>query len=121
MSLEDGSLETLVCLITTPTDKATSIARSIVEQKLAACINIIPAVRSIYWWEDKVNEQEESLLVLKTTTKLLTVLNDALKAIHPYETFELVALEIKGGNVEYLNWITSSVGSKNSIETDYNK
>lgn len=98
-----------VCLITTPKEDSIRIAKAIVEQKLAACVNIVPFVQSIYWWEGAIEEEEESLLIVKTTEAALPALTDAVRAIHPYDTFELITLTIDGGNGPYLDWIGSSV------------
>lgn len=116
MPQTDADVGKMLCLITAPTNKATSIARSILEQKLVACINIVPLVKSLYWWEDKVSEEDESLLILKTTSKAIDPLNEAVKAIHPYETFELIGMDITNGNSAYLDWIASCVVPKYSIE-----
>ena len=102
----------LVCLVTTPPDRAQAIADALVEDELAACVNIVPAVQSVYRWKGAVERDEESLLVVKTTRDALDALRDALAELHPYETFELVALDVVGGAPEYLDWIARSVAPR---------
>jgi periplasmic divalent cation tolerance protein len=99
----------MLCLVTTPRDQAERIANAIVTAREAACVNIAPTVDSIYWWEGKVERDEEALLVVKTTEERLESLRALLDEIHPYAVFELVATRIDGGNDAYLRWITASV------------
>lgn len=98
-----------VCLVTTPPDQALAIAEALVERELAACVNIVAAAQSVYRWKGAVEHDEESLLVIKTTRDAVGALNDALRELHPYETFELVALDVAGGSPDYLAWIGDSV------------
>jgi periplasmic divalent cation tolerance protein len=100
---------TIVCLVTAPADQARTIAAAVVEARLAACVNIVGGVASIYRWEGAVEEATESLLVIKTTRAALPRLTAAIDAVHPYETFELVALDVAGGSQPYLDWIAGSV------------
>jgi len=103
------SAEPVVCLVTTPPDQARAIAAAIVERELVACVNIVPLVHSVYRWEGKVEQDDESLLVIKTTRAAVGRLTDALRELHPYENFELVALDVVAGAPAYLDWIESSV------------
>lgn len=109
MTIAGEAEHKVMCLVTAPKDQAVTIARAIVAPKLAACVNIIPAVQSIYWWQGEIDEEEEALLVVKTTEAALPALTEALHAVHPYETFELISFTIDGGNLPYLDWITDSV------------
>ena len=84
------------------TKTAENIAHRIVEERLAACVNIIPDITSVYKWEG------ESLLVIKSTQECLPRLIDRIKELHPYELPEVIALPVEGGHPAYLNWITSS-------------
>jgi periplasmic divalent cation tolerance protein len=102
-------MDPVVCLVTTPPDHASPIAEALVERELAACVNIVAGVHSVYRWEGAVEHDEESLLVVKTTRDALPALNGALADLHPYETFELIALEVAGGSPDYLDWISESV------------
>jgi periplasmic divalent cation tolerance protein len=99
----------VVCLITTPQADARSIAAALIEDKLAACVNIVPLVQSLYWWEGKVEEDDEALLVVKTTRASLSRLDELLGTIHPYDNFELISLDVVAGSHRYLTWIDSSV------------
>jgi periplasmic divalent cation tolerance protein len=99
----------VVCLVTTPPDLAGPIAEALVERELAACVNIVASVRSVYRWEGAVEHDEESLLVIKTTRDAVAAIDDALGELHPYDTFELVALDVAGGSADYLDWIGQSV------------
>lgn len=100
--------DALVCLVTTPVDRAHDIARALVDARVAACVNVVGAVQSVYRWEGAVQQEEESLLVVKTTASRLVDLDAALREVHPYDTYELVALEAAGGNAAYLEWIAAS-------------
>ena len=96
----------LVVLSTAP-DRATAarIARALVEERLAACVNIVPGVTSIYRWKGKVERDSEVLCVIKTRASLLARLSRRLEALHPYDVPEVVALKVSGGAKAYLEWI----------------
>jgi periplasmic divalent cation tolerance protein len=98
-----------VCLVTTPPDQAHAIAEQLVTRELVACVNIVPLVHSIYRWQGAVEHDDESLLVIKTTQAAVPELSAALAELHPYENFELVALDVAGGAPAYLDWIAGSV------------
>jgi periplasmic divalent cation tolerance protein len=100
-----------VVLITAPADKASALARLIVEEKLAACVNRISAVHSTYWWQGKIEEADEELLLAKTDKLKVKALIKAVKAAHPYSVPEIIALRIKEGNRDYLRWIADSLGT----------
>jgi periplasmic divalent cation tolerance protein len=102
--------DAVVCLITAPQSNARAIAGTIVERELAACVNIVPLVQSVYRWEGKVQTDDEALLIVKTTKGAVATLDGLLRKIHPYENFELVALAVVAGSQPYLDWIGSSVG-----------
>lgn len=101
----------VVCLITAPPAEAEKIAAAMVERELAACVNIAPLVKSIYRWQGKVQRDEESLLLVKTTSTSVHALERLLEEIHPYDTFELVALDVAAGSAAYLEWIATSTTS----------
>ncbi len=102
--------DTIVVLVTTPSaEKAAEIARTLVEEKLAACGNILPAIRSIYLWQGKVQDDEEALLVLKAPRKRFEELRDRVLALHPYQVPEVIALPIEAGNEAYIDWIVQSM------------
>jgi periplasmic divalent cation tolerance protein len=85
-------------------EKAENLAHTLVEERLAACVNIIPSLRSVYRWQGKVQEESECLLVLKTTSDKTTSLQDRLVALHPYDTPEFVVLEATHVSEKYLQW-----------------
>jgi periplasmic divalent cation tolerance protein len=98
-----------VALVTTPVEDARSIAIALVEGELAACVNIVPLVQSVYHWKGKIESDEEALLIVKTTEAAMPALTKRLDEIHPYDTFELISLEIDDGSRPYLDWILESV------------
>ena len=104
-----SGMDAVVCLVTTPPDQARAIAEAVVERELAACVNIVAQVQSVYRWKGAVEHDDEALLVMKTTRAALPALEAALGELHPYETFELVALDVAGGSADYLAWIDGSV------------
>jgi periplasmic divalent cation tolerance protein len=108
MSVDNGS-DLRVVLCTCPPDHATIVARSLLEQRLAACVNVIPGVRSLYWWNDEVAEDGESLLVIKTAQSAFARLEARLSEIHPYDVPEILSLSVDAGADTYLNWLRKSV------------
>lgn len=87
------------------TAQARTVARKLLDDKLAACVNIVSGVQSLFWWEGKVDEAAEVLLVVKSRKKLFAKLQRAVRAAHSYQVPEIIALPIVAGNKEYLNWI----------------
>lgn len=104
------STERFVVLSTAPdAEVAAELARALVEERHAACVNVVPAVRSFYRWEGRVHDEAEVLLVAKTDGKRLGGLINALADAHPYECPEIVALPISEGLPAYLTWISESL------------
>ncbi len=99
----------LVVLITTPVEKGEEIADFIVENKLGACVNVVPEVKSTYWWKGNIERDREALLVVKTSFKKFEELRERVKEVHPYTVPEIIALPIVAGNTDYLNWIEESL------------
>jgi len=96
----------IVCLVTiNDRDRAAQIARVLVEKKLVACVNIIPEIRSIYSWQGELCDETERLLIMKTRSELYAELESTVKALHPYEVPEIIALDIQKGLADYLRWI----------------
>jgi periplasmic divalent cation tolerance protein len=86
-------------------DFGEQLARGIVDARLAACVQIVGPIRSLYWWQGAIDDAREWQLVIKTTTERLTALEAYIKANHSYETPEITVTEISGGSREYLDWI----------------
>lgn len=104
----DGSKSTksIVVFVTASTeDEAVRIGRTLVEEGLVACANILPGLRSIFSWEGKVSDEREVLVILKTRKDLFKSLAARVKAIHAYSVPEIVALPIQEGSADYLRWI----------------
>ena len=97
----------VIAFITTPTKEVgEKIANALLDKKLAACVNLISPIRSLYIWNGSTNTDEETLLVVKTRADLFTdQLIPAVKAVHPYEVPEIIALPIVMGSSDYLQWI----------------
>lgn len=96
------------CLIfctTSSIEESKKIAHALVENKVAACVNIIPKIISIYKWQEKINEDEEFLLVIKSRKHLFKNIRRIILNLHSYEIPEIVMLPIKKGHKEYLSWI----------------
>ena len=90
-------------------EDAERVARTLVERRLAACVNVVPGVVSHYRWKGEICRDEERLLVIKTRAERLDALRAAFVELHPYEVPELVVLEISAGNQPYLEWLDDSV------------
>ena len=102
--------ETVVVLVTAPTaEKAAEIARTVVEERLAACGNVLPGIRSIYRWQGAVHDDAEAMLILKAPRKTFQALCDRVVALHPYEVPEVIGLPIAGGSEKYIDWIIQSM------------
>jgi periplasmic divalent cation tolerance protein len=99
----------LVLTTTASLEEARKIARALVEGRLAACVNIIPKIESVYRWEGKVEEAQEYLLLVKTTAESFPAVREAIQQLHSYEVPECIALSIEGGSQAYLQWIDASV------------
>ena len=100
-----------VVLTTTPSEEdAERIASALVEERLAACANVVPGVTSIYRWEGAVQREREVLVVLKTTADAIEGLTTRLTELHPYDVPEVVALDVTAGHEPYLEWVRSGAG-----------
>ena len=98
--------EHLVVFTTLPdAGQAETLAQALVEQNLAACVNILPPVTSVYRWQGELQQDREQLLLIKTRAARYDALMTAIKAQHPYELPEIIALPITAGLPAYLNWI----------------
>jgi periplasmic divalent cation tolerance protein len=90
-------------------DEARRIAAALVERKLAACVNIVPKVVSVYRWKGKLEEAEEWMLLIKTTAVAFEQVREAITELHSYDVPECICLSIDDGSPEYLQWIDDSV------------
>jgi periplasmic divalent cation tolerance protein len=89
--------------------EAEKIAHALVERRLAACVNVLPQIRSIYRWQGKVEDAAEVLLVIKTTAAQFPAVRDAIRELHSYDVPECICLPITDGSPDYLNWLTENV------------
>lgn len=102
--------ETVVVLVTGPDAELETMAERVVEERLAACANLIPGVRSVYRWEGEVQRDDEALAVLKTTRTAVEALRDRVLELHPYDVPEFLALPVEVGSGPYMRWIADCVG-----------
>jgi periplasmic divalent cation tolerance protein len=100
--------DVLLVLCTCPDNSAERIARTLVSERLAACVNQLPGVRSVYLWQEQLQNDAEVLLLIKTTESQLPTLINRTKALHPYELPELIALPVIAGSESYLKWVRDS-------------
>lgn len=90
-------------------EEAEKIASKLIENKLAACVNMINGVQSVFWWEHKIDTAKEIMLVIKTKKSKLPVIIKLVKSMHSYEVPEIIALPVVGGEKKYLRWIDESL------------
>lgn len=99
-----------VVLMTAPSaEQAAALAKVLVEERLIACANIVPGVRSIYEWEGKLCDEAEVLVVMKSTAEAFARLERRVRALHPYQVPEVLQLEVTAGSQPYLDWVTRSL------------
>lgn len=99
-----------IVLVTTPSmEVAQPLARTLLEEHLCACVNLIPQILSLYHWEGEIQQDQEVLMVIKTETAKYAALQQRILELHPYDTPEVVALDIAQGSEKYLAWISGSL------------
>jgi periplasmic divalent cation tolerance protein len=99
-----------VVLITAPDiETANKLARAALEAKAAACVNIIPGIQSLYWWDERIEQSGELLLIVKTTASAFDRLREIVAKNHPYDCPEILAISATEGAPAYLSWLRSSV------------
>ena len=96
-----------VYMTTGSQEEARHIGRVLVEERLAACVNILPGMNSIYWWDGALQDDQETVLIAKTRAELLEGLTERVRALHSYSCPCVVALPIEGGNAAYLDWLAA--------------
>ena len=99
----------VVVFVSCPPDEADKIASQLVEEKLAACVSIVPKIQSVYRWKGEVCRESESLLIIKTHKAYWTRLEDRINELHSYEVPEIICVSIEEGNTPYLNWLRSQL------------
>ncbi len=105
--------EVVVALTTLPADfNATPLAQALVGSGLAACINILPGVTSVFTWKGVPQVDREQQLIIKTTSDMVNALWEALRSHHPYDVPEFVVMPVAGGGDDYIKWVTENVGPK---------
>ncbi len=104
----------IIVLSTTDTlELARNIASALVSAREAACVNIIPGMRSIYRWEGKLCDEEEFLLLIKTSAEQFESISSRIRQMHTYKVPEVISLPITAGNTDYLQWLDSSIANQN--------
>jgi len=88
-------------------ETALGLAERLVEERLAACASLVPGILSVYRWEDRVQQDAEVLMTIKTTRQTLDRLVERIRELHPYEVPEIIAIPITEGSADYLNWVTT--------------
>ncbi len=104
-------MNVMVCFCTVPSEEvARSIAEVLVGERLAACVNTVPGIRSTYRWEGEVQSDEELMLIIKTTAAGFAKLRERVVQLHPYDCPELLAWSVEHGLPDYLSWVAQEVG-----------
>lgn len=106
----DNEMRNMIIFITASSaEEGEKISKSLLEEKLVACVNILPQVNSSYWWQGKIETSKEVMLIAKTSDSLVNNVIERVKQIHSYDVPEIIAVSITGGNKDYLKWISDSV------------
>ncbi len=108
-SMTKNSDKIIVYVTTNSTDEAAKIGKELVEKRLAACCSILPAIQSIYWWEDTISEDAEVLLMIKSLKSAESTIVKTVLSLHSYKVPEIISVDIQGGNAKYLQWIENNV------------
>lgn len=103
----------IVCCTCASREEAARIARAVVEARLAACVNVLPEVESIYRWQGKIETEREALLLIKTAEWRFAELRDRIAALHSYEVPEIIAFPLVAGAENYLAWLREQVARPN--------
>uniref|UniRef100_A0A803LUW9 Uncharacterized protein n=2 Tax=Chenopodium quinoa TaxID=63459 RepID=A0A803LUW9_CHEQI len=109
MAATSNTVPSIVVYVTVPNKEAgKKLAASIVKERLAACVNRVPGIESVYEWNGEIQTDSEELLIIKTRESLLDALTEHVKVNHEYEVPEVIAMPITGGNAPYLEWLKNS-------------
>jgi periplasmic divalent cation tolerance protein len=90
-------------------DIGKKVARVLIQEKLAACVNIIPGIQSVFLWEEQMHEAHEAILLIKTLAEKYKELEKKILELHPYACPEVIAMDVKDGNTKFLNWVQQAV------------
>jgi len=101
----------IAVLVTIPEKDAEHLAKMLLTERVCACVNIVNGVKSLFWWKDKLDEAQESLLIIKTKETLFGKLKTLIKNNHPYEVPEIISFKIDSINQEYLNWLNKEANA----------
>lgn len=101
-----------LCISSVDTNAAPDLARRLVEERLAACVNIVPGVRSVYRWEGEIKDETECVLLIKTSPRSLGGFEDRFRELHPYDCPELLFIPIEEGMKEYMKWVDEMTAPK---------
>jgi periplasmic divalent cation tolerance protein len=105
--------DVVIVLTTWPAEgHAVQMAETLVEERLAACVNVLPAMESVYRWQDEVERAAERQVVIKTTRRVLDALRERMRTLHPYDVPEFLVVPITGGGEAYLRWVGQCTGPK---------
>jgi periplasmic divalent cation tolerance protein len=99
----------LIYITTSGEEESEKIAKTLLEEKLVACANIIPSMISLYWWEGKIEQDSESILILKTFSEKFKIVLGRVKQIHSYDIPCVIEIKINRGSSDYLNWLNGSL------------
>lgn len=99
------------CVATAPAEAAPALARRLVEERLAACVNILPGVRSLFRWEGETRDEEEAVLFIKTAPRTAGGFEARFRELHPYDCPELLMIPVEQGLEEYFQWVIASTGA----------
>ncbi|KAL5558535.1 hypothetical protein UlMin_034746 [Ulmus minor] len=109
MEASNTTVPSIVVYVTVPNKEAgKKLAESLVKEKLAACVNRVPGIESVYEWQGEIQTDAEELLIIKSRQSLLEALTEHVKANHPYDVPEVISLPINGGSLPYLEWLKSN-------------
>jgi len=109
--MSDPPTEFRLALTTAGSDEqASAIARALVERRLAACVNIVHGVCSVYRWQGRIHDETEALLLIKTDAARVEKVREAVRELHSYEVPELLVLPVIGGDADYLDWLRDGLG-----------